>query len=156
MNAFEDIVACHLEEQGYWVRKSVKLNISKEEKKRIGLPSMPRPEIDIVALKVRDGELLLVEAKSYIDSLGVRYADVTGANPAWAKRYRLFTDDTFRRIVTENITKEFLNRGLISVGTRINYALAAGNVYSTMNPRSGTTSWKGAGFSFPLQRLGRQ
>lgn len=130
MNGFEDIVACHLEEQGYWVRRSVKVNISKEEKKRIGLPSMPRPEIDIVALKVREDELLLVEAKSYLDSPGVRYADVTGANSVWAKRYRLFTDDTFRRIVTERITEEFLERGLISREIRINYALAAGNVYS--------------------------
>ncbi|GFN21952.1 hypothetical protein TAMC210_02680 [Thermanaeromonas sp. C210] len=33
MNAFEDIVAYYFEEEGYWVRKSVKVNISKEENK---------------------------------------------------------------------------------------------------------------------------
>ena len=54
MNAFEEIVAQYLEALGYWVRRSVKVNISKDDKKAIGLPTMPRPEIDIVALNVEE------------------------------------------------------------------------------------------------------
>ncbi len=34
MNAFEDIVKIYLEEEGYWVRQSVKVNnITKDDKK---------------------------------------------------------------------------------------------------------------------------
>lgn len=52
MNAFESIVGRCLEEEGYWVRHSVKVGITKQEKRAIGSFSMPTPEIDIVALSV--------------------------------------------------------------------------------------------------------
>ncbi|MDK2894347.1 MAG: hypothetical protein PWQ98_473 [Moorella sp. (in: firmicutes)] len=135
MNAFEDIVAYYFEEEGYWVRKAVKVNISKEEKKFIGLPSMPRPEIDLVALKVKENTLLLIEAKSYLDSPGVRFNDLNGENQDAAKRYRLFTDVRFREIVTRKMQEDYLDKGLINIHTRINYALAAGNVYSNDEAR---------------------
>lgn len=135
MNAFEDIVAYYFEEEGYWVRQSVKVNISKENKKFLGLPSMPRPEIDLVAFKVKGNTLLLIEAKSYLDSSGVRFDDVTGENQDAAKRYRLFTNPRFREIVTKKVQEDYLEQGLINAGTRINYALAAGNVYANDEAR---------------------
>jgi len=64
MNAFENIVRMFLEGKGYWVRQSVKVHISKEDKKALRLDTMPRPEIDLVALNVKESELLLVEVKS--------------------------------------------------------------------------------------------
>jgi hypothetical protein len=54
MNAFEDVISRYLEDQGYWVRQSVKIDIDKQEKVKIGTQSMPRPEIDLVALNVRN------------------------------------------------------------------------------------------------------
>jgi len=130
MNAFEDIVKLYLEEKGYWVRQSVKVNkISKQDKLDIGLPSMPRPEIDLVALNVKKNELLLVEVKSYLDSYGVYFEAVSDKNNKLAERYRLFTDDKFREIVTKRLREEYLEQGLIDKNTAVNYALAAGHIH---------------------------
>jgi len=130
MNAFEDIVKLYLEEEGYWVRQSVKVNISKQDKVDIGLPSMPRPEIDLVALNVEKNELLLVEVKSYLDSYGVYFEAVSDKNDKLAGRYRLFTDDKLREIVTKRLREEYLEQGLIDKNTTVNYALAAGHIHS--------------------------
>ncbi len=130
MNAFEDIVKLCLEAEGYWVRQSVKVEISKDDKKAIGLPTMPRPEIDLVALNVRENELLLIEVKSLLDSYGVYFEAVSDKKDALAERYRLFTDDKFRKVVTDRLRGEYLDQGLINEDTKINYALAAGNIHS--------------------------
>ena len=61
MNAFEDTVKQYLEEEGYWVRQSVKVNIQKQDRRDTGTYSMPRPEIDLVGLSVKENELLLIE-----------------------------------------------------------------------------------------------
>ena len=133
MNAFEDIVKLFLEEEGYWVRQSVKVEISKEEKRELGNPTMPRPEIDIVALKVDINELLLVEVKSYLDSYGVYYEAVTGNvtkkyEEKDAKRYKLLNDKRFRKVVTERLKEDYSEKGLINQKTKINYGLATGNI----------------------------
>ena len=134
MNAFENIVTQYLEGEGYWVRQSVKVEISKDDKKTIGLPTMPRPEIDLVALNVKENELLLVEVKSFLDSQGVYFVDVIGeeGEESWgAKRYRLFANSKFRKVITKTLREEYLKRGLINENTKINYALAAGNIHSS-------------------------
>ncbi len=134
MNAFENIVRMFLEAEGYWVRQSVKVEISKEDKKAIGLPTMPRPEIDLVALNVKRNELLLIEVKSFLDSPGVYFGDVIGegGEESWgAKRYRLFANSKFREVVTRKLREEYLEQGLINGKTQISYALAAGNIHSS-------------------------
>jgi hypothetical protein len=135
MNAFENIVAQYLEAEGYWVRQSVKVQISREDKKKIGLPTMPRPEIDLVALNVKENELLLVEVKSFLDSAGVYFGDSDigkfDADSWAAKRYRLFANSKFRTVVTKRLREQFLEEGLINEKTKINYALAVGKFYST-------------------------
>ncbi len=129
MNAFEDIVKLHLEEKGYWVRQSVKVNISKQDKVYIGTYSMPRPEIDLVALNIKENELLLIEVKSLLDSYGVWFEAVSGQDEEkYTKRYKLFTNNKFREVVTKRLREEYLTQGLINKNTEINYALAAGNI----------------------------
>lgn len=130
MNAFEEIVKQYLEAEGYWVRQSVKVEISKDDNKLIGLP---RPEIDLVAFKISQNEMLLIEVKSLLDSYGVRYEAVSGDDKKYAKRYRLFTDSTFREVVTKALNKQYLEQGLINKETKINYALAAGNIHSEVD-----------------------
>ena len=49
MNAFEEIIAKLLNQEGYWTRTGYKVNLSPPQKAEIGIPSMPRPEIDILA-----------------------------------------------------------------------------------------------------------
>jgi hypothetical protein len=130
VNAFENIVKLYLEEEGYWVRQSVKVDISKEDKKAIGLPTMPRPDIDLVALNVRSNELLLIEVKSLLDSYGVYFEAVSDEKDKLAERYRLFTDSKYRKIVTNRLREAYLKQGLINEQTTINYGLAAGNIHS--------------------------
>jgi len=130
MNAFETIVKLFLEEKGYWVRQSVKVAISKEDKVAIGTFSMPTPEIDLVALNVKENELLLIEAKSLLGSYGVHYEAVSGEDPKDAARYKLFTNSRFRQVVTRQLKRQYQDRGLIRDDTKINYALAAGHIHS--------------------------
>jgi len=131
MNAFEDIVKLYLEEQGYWVRQSVKVhNIKKEDKRKLNKPSMPTPEIDIVAFNMKKNELLLVEVKSLLDSYGVHYEAVSGIDSRDKRGYKLFHWDLYREIITERLCEEYLDQGLINKRTKINYALAAGNIKS--------------------------
>lgn len=131
MNAFEDIIALYLEEEGYWVRQSVKVErISKTDKRAIGTYSMPTPEIDIVALNMKRNELLLLEVKSYLDSQGVDFESLSDKNSKLGGRYRLFNNKTYREIVTERLKEEYLKRGLIKKNTEISYGLAAGKIYS--------------------------
>ena len=131
MNAFEEIVKQYLEAEGYWVRQSVKVEISKDDKKAIGLPTMPRPEIDLVALNAKNNELLLIEVKSFLDSYGVYSEAITDEKDVFSKRYRLFTGSIFREVVTKRLREEYLKQGLINENTKINYALAAGNIHSS-------------------------
>jgi hypothetical protein len=70
MDHFENIISTLLEAEGYWVRRSFKLNVTKEEKRQIGKHSIPRPEIDLLALHYSRNELLALEAKSFLDSPG--------------------------------------------------------------------------------------
>ena len=130
MNAFESIVGRCLEEEGYWVRHSVKVGISKQEKRAIGSFSMPTPEIDIVALSVKKNELLLLEVKSLLGSYGVHFEAISGKDTKDAERYKLFTNSRFRQIVTRQLKKEYLDQGLIGQDTTIRYGLAAGHIHS--------------------------
>ena len=131
MNAFEDIVKLYLEEEGYWVRQSVKVHrIIKEDKRSLNSYSMPTPEIDLVAYKAKNNELLLIEVKSLLDSYGVHYEAVAGIDQEEGKRYKLFTNDLFRRIVTDRLKEEYLKLGLINERTKIRYALAAGKIHN--------------------------
>ncbi|WP_321326813.1 hypothetical protein [Thiomicrorhabdus sp.] len=91
MDYFENIVKRLLEEEGYWVFQSVKVNLTREEKALIGKYSMPRPEIDIVAFKPKGNKLLIIEAKSYLDSQGVKYAELNQSYEIPEGRYKLFT-----------------------------------------------------------------
>jgi len=129
MNAFEDIVKQYLEEEGYWVRQSVKVHrITKEDKRKLEKHSMPTPEIDIVAFNMKENELLLVEVKSLLDSYGVHFGAVSGVDERDKRGYKLFYWDLYRKIITERLTEEYLEQGLINEKTKINYALAAGHI----------------------------
>ncbi len=75
MDAFESLVSEILRFKGYWVKTSLRINLTKDEKRRIGRPSNPRWELDVVAYGGKRNELLVVECKSYIDSRGVCMAN---------------------------------------------------------------------------------
>ena len=65
MDAFETVVAAILQRQGYWTLTSVKVGLTKEEKREIGRHSSPRWELDVVAYRGRDNSIKVVECKSF-------------------------------------------------------------------------------------------
>lgn len=46
MDYFEALVRTLLEAEGYWTRQSFKVNLTREEKRVVANPSIPRPEVD--------------------------------------------------------------------------------------------------------------
>jgi hypothetical protein len=94
MDAFEQIVEGLFRQMGYWTLTGYKINVTKQEKVDIGKWSMPRPEIDILAYKPVENELLWIECKSYMDSYGVSHKSFL-PNGKHAGRYKIFTDANY-------------------------------------------------------------
>jgi hypothetical protein len=134
MDSFEQVVATILDRAGYWVRTSVKVNLTREDKLAISRPSAPRWEIDVVAYGGRDNELLVVECKSYLDSAGVRAASFDGPKAAEETRYKLFSDETLRRVVLSRLETQLVEQGFCPPGTKARLCLAAGNIHGDPAP----------------------
>lgn len=128
MDAFESVVAMILEGQGYWVRTSYKVAITKAEKVAIGRPSSPRWELDVVAYKPGQNELLVVECKSYLDSYGVRYSGFRTGEQDGTGRYKLFNEPKTWEVVSRRLVHQLAEKGLILPEPRVQLCLAAGNV----------------------------
>lgn len=111
MDAFEQLAAEILWNEGYWVRTGVKVELTREDKLRIGRPSSPRWEIDLVAYHPATDELLALECKSYLDSGGVHAAHFE-CGSRYAHRYKLFHDEVLRQTVLDRLKAQFVERGL--------------------------------------------
>lgn len=129
MDNFETIVKTLLEAESYWVRQSFKVNLTKEEKQRIGKPSMPRPEIDLLAYKPAENHLIAIETKSYFDSMGVKVEDLRRQYEVPEGRYKLFTCSNHREIVLERLRLDLIDCGMTSAATTLQLGMVAGNVY---------------------------
>jgi len=112
VDAFEQLVSELLKHQGYWVQTSYKVNLTKEEKIRVGRPTSPRWELDILAYKGSTNELIVVECKSFFDSQGVtlKSMDLDGA-VAGKSRYKLFSENSLREIVFSRLRTQLSEAG---------------------------------------------
>lgn len=130
MDAFEQVVGMLLERDGFWVRTSYKVILKKKDKLRIGLPSCPRWEIDVLAYKPSANLVRVVECKSFLNSTGVSYDAFTGKNAKKAKRYKLFTDATLRNVVLARLKRQLRQKknGMVLPRPRIVLCLAAGRI----------------------------
>ena len=128
MEAFEALIATLLENDGYWVKTSYRVNLTKEEKRRIGRPSSPRWEIDMIAYKGESNELRLVECKSYLDSPGVRYGAFDRSDSRRAERYKLFNDSVLLRTVTRRVVRQLEATGSCRPSPMVVLCLAAGKI----------------------------
>lgn len=127
MDYFEATIARILEEQGYWVRENVRVSLSKEVKRALGNPSMPRCEIDIVAFRPVQRELVLFEVKSYLDSYGVQPDDLRRTTRE-DNRYKLLTLSDLQSAVTDALLAEYRAQGLLVGDVTVRFGLAAGHV----------------------------
>ncbi|WP_292996207.1 hypothetical protein [Nitrosomonas sp.] len=129
MDHFENIISTLLEAEGYWVRRSFKVNLTKEEKRRIGKHSIPRPEIDLLAFKFPTNEVLALEAKSFLDSSGVNLEQLQEKHEVPKGRYKLFTSENYRSIVLSRLLSDLVACGMAYANTKITLGLAAGKIY---------------------------
>lgn len=128
MDYFESILATLLESENFWVRRSFKVELTKEEKCRVGKPSMPRPEIDLLALNFKSNEIVLMEAKSYFDSPGIALPELKKNHKKPEGRYKLFTCQILREIVMFRIKEQLRAQGMANEATKLQLGLAAGKV----------------------------
>lgn len=129
MDSFEQVIASVLQRQGYWTQTSVKVELSKAEKVRIGRQSSPRWELDVVAYRGATNELLVVECKSFLDSRGVSTKVFADGNPGFEKRYKLFTEPILRRTVLACLRRQYVAQGFCARRPTVRLGLAAGRVY---------------------------
>lgn len=161
MDAFETVVAALLQEQGYWSRTSLKVELTKEEKRAINRPSSPRWELDVVGYKGSTNEVLVVECKSYLDSYGVRATAFDGSDPEDAKRYKLFNDKVLREVVLGALVKQLCARGFCRDQPKVTLCLAAGKIYGggeskiqVQFDKEGWKLWTPSYLRRQLERLG--
>lgn len=129
MDHFESIIATLLEAEGYWVRRSFKVNVTKDEKRQIGKHSIPRPEIDLLAFRFSTNEVLALEAKSFLDSPGVKIAQLKEEHEVPEGRCKLFTSERYRSVVLARLLQDLIACGMVNPDTKISLGLAAGKVY---------------------------
>jgi hypothetical protein len=129
MEYFESIVSTLLEAEGYWVRRSFKVNVSKAEKRDIGHHSIPRPEIDLLGLQFAKNEVLALEVKSLLDSPGVKLAYLQEKYDVPSGHFKLFTSERYRSIVQSRLLRDLISYGMADSGTKVLFGLAAGKVY---------------------------
>ncbi|MGY3449490.1 hypothetical protein [Bradyrhizobium sp. USDA 4353] len=128
MDSFEQVVSEILWQEGYWVRTSVKVELTKEEKREIGLPSAPRWELDVVAYKANENSLLAVECKSYLDNPGVRFYGFDGSNEKEANRFKLFNRPQLREVVFRRLRLQLAESGACSAEPSVTLCLACGRI----------------------------
>ncbi|GAC1586630.1 MAG: hypothetical protein NVS3B5_20610 [Sphingomicrobium sp.] len=126
MDAFEQLAADIFWNEGYWIRTSVKVELTREEKVRIGRHSSPRWEIDLIAYRATTNELFALECKSYLDSGGVHAAHFTPSHKL-AGRYKLFNDALLRDTVLERLRLQCVERGLCPADVTVRLGLIYGH-----------------------------
>ena len=124
MNAFEELVAGLLRREGYWTHQSYKVVLSKQDKVRIGKPSLPRIEIDILGYRASTNTLLWVECKSYLDSTGVSLSNFDAENG----RYKIFANNELRSVATKQLILQATKSGLALRDPKVEYWLVAGHI----------------------------
>jgi len=126
MDAFEQLAADIFWNEGYWVRTGVKVELTREEKIRIGRHSAPRWEIDLIAYRATNNELLALECKSYLDSGGVHGAHFLPGSK-YAHRYKLFHDPVLRETVLGRLRLQCVDRGLCPADVTVRLGLIHGH-----------------------------
>ena len=131
MDAFEKLIATLLDHDGFWVKQSYKVGLTKEEKIKIGRPSAPRWELDIIAYKPAKNELWVVECKSYLDSYGVQVRNFL--EPGDKDYYKLFNEPVLRETVFYRLCEELRELGLVQKNPTVTLCLAAGHIKENAN-----------------------
>ena len=126
MDAFEQLAAELLFANGWWVQTSVKVHLTKDEKKQIGRHSSPRWELDVVAYKGATNEILVIECKSFLDSRGVQWCELQDGHSS--TRYKLFREPVLREVVLGRLTEQMIAEGRCAPTPIVRLGMMAGNL----------------------------
>lgn len=127
MDSFEYIVAEMFYRRGYWVRTSVRVDLTEEDKKKIDRHSSPRWELDVVAYNAGANFIEIIECKSYFDNNGVGHSWIDGVGQQ-ADRFKLFTDKNLREVVIFRLVEQFTASGMCVENPSIKLSLACGKI----------------------------
>lgn len=127
MDAFESLIEILLNQKGYWTRSSFKVELTAADKMAIGRPTSPRWEIDVVAFKGSTNEVLAIECKSFLDSVGVQFINGEFKPP---KTYKLFCEKTLRKIVLRRLARQLVEIGATNRTPKVKLCMAAGHIAS--------------------------
>lgn len=126
MDAFEQLVSEVFFAEGYWVETSVKVALTKDEKKLVGRHSAPRWELDVVAYQALANTILVMECKSFLDSTGVQCAEFHEGHPS--TRYKLFREPVLRHTVLGRLREQMLADGRCRPDAEVKLGLVAGKI----------------------------
>jgi hypothetical protein len=125
MDAFESLISMLLRHEGYWTHPRYKVELTKEQKRAVSLPSAPRWELDLIAFKGATNELLVVECKSFLDSTGVVFRNGQFEPP---KRYKLFTNELLRETVLGRLAEQLAQKEACPANVKPILCMAAGHI----------------------------
>jgi hypothetical protein len=126
LDAFEQIVARVFDREGYWIKQSFKVNLTADEKRRIGTPSMPRPEIDLLAFRPGENLVHVIECKSYLDNPGVTVKSFQ--NGVAQERFKIFNDENRRRIIFDALRRQLIEQMICAEGVNLRLGLVTGKI----------------------------
>jgi hypothetical protein len=130
VDAFEQLVAEFLWSEGYWVQTSVRVALSQAQKVRIGRPTTPDWEIDVVAFRGDTNELIAIECKSFFDSTGVPRAEFCQSEVPTKGKYKLFCEPTLRGVILGQLRAQLVEKGLCPPGPPARLGMVAGKIKS--------------------------
>jgi hypothetical protein len=162
MDAFEQLVSEILWIDGYWARTSVKVELTREEKREIKRHSSPRWELDVVAYRGSDNILRVAECKSFLDSIGVQQTGFDSSTDD-SKRYKLFNEPDLRRVIFNRLRQQFAESGACRPDAEVRLALVCGKIKESSRSwlrehfqRQDWDLWDEVWLKEKLQRMSKQ
>lgn len=133
MDYFEDMVRTLIEQEWGWVRQSVRINLTKKQKRQLGKPSMPRPEVDLLAFDQDHNRILVLEVKSYLDSNGISYSELQKEHKVAEGRYKIFTCRKYREMLLNCLRLQMLEARFANNETTYMLGLISGKIHKNMD-----------------------
>ncbi len=124
LSILEDFLRKH----GYWTRGRCTIVLADADREAIGEPYLVNPEIAALGYCPTRNELLWIEPIFR----GIASIDAfTGHDDEGASRYKLFTDQQYRHIVSQRLSEQMIQAKLVLPRVAIKYGL-----WSKIDPAS--------------------